>query len=149
MGTEVRNFAVTIPAGTAIAAATVTALSMPPRVVDAIRWRVPPGPNGNVGFALATGGVTFLPYGAGQWIVANDESDRIDLSDQITSGAWQLRGYNTGTQDHTIYLTFYLRPIPQPVATLPAQPLNITPAAAAVRVSAAAGSSLDEPSLST
>jgi hypothetical protein len=124
---EVRNFAVTIPAGTPIAAPTTTALVMPARIVRSIRWRVPPGPHGLMGFALGAAGVAVIPYGAGQWLVADDESDTITLEDQISSGAWQVFGYNTGAQAHVVYLTFFLDPPQGAGATVPAAlvPLDI------------------------
>jgi len=110
MAAEVRTFAVTIPAGTAIAAPQVTALRMPARIVRAIRVRVPPGPAGEVGWAVGAAGVRVLPWGAGEWIIANDEAIEWPLDGQITSGAWQLQAYNTGAYPHTLYLTFQLDP---------------------------------------
>ena len=110
MAAEVRTFAVTVPAGTAIAAPQVTALRMPARIVRNVRVRVPPGPAGEVGWAVGAAGVRVLPWGAGEWIIANDEAIEWPLDGQITSGAWQLQAYNTGTYPHTLYLTFQLDP---------------------------------------
>lgn len=106
MAAEVRNFAVTVPAGTAIASPQVTALAMPARIVRSIRLRIPPGPSGQVGFALGSAGTPVIPWGAGQWLVGDDEVIEWALEDQITSGAWELRAYNLGVFDHTLYVAF-------------------------------------------
>ena len=113
---EIRSFAVTVPAGTPVASPAVTSLAMPPRVVTAVRWRVPPGPLGLVGWALSMAGNNVIPYGSGNWIVANDEASRWTLEDAPTSGAWTLTAYNTGTYNHTIYLDFELDVIPTAVS---------------------------------
>lgn len=111
MTTELRSFAVTVPAGTAQASPVIVALDMPPRIVTAVRWRVPPGPRGAMGWALSLAGQHLYPWGNGNWIVADDEYDRVDLTDAPSSGAWQLIAYNTGLLDHTVYLQFSLEPV--------------------------------------
>lgn len=110
MAQEVRAFAVTIPAGTAKGAGFGSSLAMPPRSVQQIEVRVPPGPRGEVGFQIGTGGNQVLPLNAGQFIVTDDEVITWDLEEQLDSGAWQLLGYNTGTYDHTIGVRFLLNP---------------------------------------
>lgn len=110
MAREVRSFAVQVPAGTAQATPQVTDLDMPPRIVRSVRVRIPRGPNGLVGWALGAAGVRVLPFGADEWIVADDEVIEWPLDGQIDSGAWQLQAYNTGTFAHTLYLTFLLDP---------------------------------------
>lgn len=112
MAREIRNFTVSVPIGTTIAAPQVTALTMPARQVRGIRVRVPPGPRGAVGFALGASGVAVLPWGPGEWMVADDEAIEWPLDGQITSGAWQLRAYNLGDYPHTLYVTFQLDPLP-------------------------------------
>lgn len=106
MAVEIRDFTVTIPAGTAISAGFTSALSFPARVVTEIRVRVPPGPRGEVGFALGSGGIPIVPFGAGNWVVTDNEDLIYPLDDTITSGAWQLLGYNTGSFDHTLRIYF-------------------------------------------
>jgi len=128
MAAEVRNFAVTVPAGTAITAPQVTDLAMPARVVRKIRVRIPPGPSGAVGWALGAAGERVLPWGPGQWIVADDEAIEWELVDQITSGAWQLQAYNTGVFDHTLYITFLVDPPAAAGSALyPLAPLELAP----------------------
>ena len=127
MASEIRNFAVSVAANTLITAPQVTALSMPARIVRSVRIRVPPGPAGLVGFALGAAGVRVLPWGAGQWMVADNEVIDWPLEDQITSGAWQLQAYNSGVYAHTLYLTFQLDPLrARPVSIGLTRPLVVT-----------------------
>jgi hypothetical protein len=107
MAIEIRDFTVTIPAATAVAAGFTASLAFPARVVTEIHVRVPPGPRGEVGFAIGTGGVPVVPYGAGNWIVTDNEDLIYPLDDAITSGAWQLLAYNTGSFPHTLRIYFY------------------------------------------
>lgn len=108
MATEVRQFAVTVPAGTAQATPYTKDVSFPTRIVERIDWRVPPGPRGVMGFRLASGGNPVLPTNDGAYIVADDDRATWLLSGLIESGAWQVQGYNTGAYAHTVYLTFHL-----------------------------------------
>lgn len=108
MAQEVRHFTVTIPAGTAIATPATVAIAFPPRVVLSVDWRVPKGPMGVLGWRLAMGNVQVLPTGGDLWVIANGEAGTWDTSDQPDSGAWQLVGYNTGANPHSVYLAFHL-----------------------------------------
>lgn len=107
---EVRAFTVSTPAGTLASAPLVTPLAMPARIVDRIRLRVPPGPLGALGLAVGMAGVQVIPWNTGQWLVMNDEDLDWPLEGQPTSGAWELRSYNTGQYPHLAYVTFLLRP---------------------------------------
>lgn len=109
MVAEVREFQVTIPAGTLQADPLVTDLTMPARLVRSVRVRVPPGPAGTVGWALGSAGERVLPWN-GEYVVADNEAIEWPLDGQISSGAWQLIAYNTGTFDHTLYVTFLVDP---------------------------------------
>ena len=108
MAVEVREFAVTTPAGTLQSAPLLTDLSFPPRQVTRIEVRVPPGPAGTLGFAITSGGAPIIPINGGGWVVTEDESLGWDLTGQITSGAWQAASYNTGIYNHTVYVRFLL-----------------------------------------
>lgn len=104
---ELRNYTVTVPAGTTAAAPLVQNLAMPPRRVLAIRWRVPTGPMGSLGWQLSMGKVQVLPTpGTDQWLVANGETGTWHVSDLPDSGSWQLTAYNTGSLPHSVYLEF-------------------------------------------
>lgn len=96
---------VTVPAGTTKAAPQVTGLDLPRSLVPA-EWTitVPPGPNGDVGFALAVGTTPILPRNPGGWIVANDRVIVWPVDVEYLSGAWALTAYNLGAYDHTLYV---------------------------------------------
>ena len=114
MAVETRTYAVVVPAGTAEATPQLSDLAMPARIVRGIRVRVPPGPGGELGWALAAAGQAIIPWGGGTWIVADDEVITWTPEQTIESGAWQLLAWNTGTYDHTVYVTFELDPPGQP-----------------------------------
>ena len=113
---EVRSFAVTIPAGTPAATPVTTPVAFPSRTVLAIRWQVPPGPSGLMGWALTmSGGVPVIPAGGG-WIIADNAADTWQVRGQPDSGAWEVTGYNTGAYPHTVYIDFMLEPVSTPAA---------------------------------
>ena len=108
MTAEIRQFTATIPAGTAQASPVRVSLAMPPREVQGVEIRVPPGPSGVVGFALQNSGVTVIPYDSDPFIVTSGDAINWPLQNYITSGSWQLLGYNTGVFDHSVYVRFLL-----------------------------------------
>lgn len=112
MASIVRSFAVLTPAGTTAASPLVTDLTMPARLVRWVRIRVPPGPAGQLGIALTSNRQWVIPEVPSTWLVFDNETVEWELQDQIETGAWQLRSYNTGRWDHTAYLTFGLDPLP-------------------------------------
>src|SRR5487761_287165 len=116
-----------LAAGTAVqlrnASALVTDLVMPPRIVVEIDIKVPPGPRGEMGFALWASGLTVIPEQASTWIVADDEEISWPLQDQIDSGGWQLAAYNLGQYDHTVYLRFLVSPTTSPAVGVGPQPI--------------------------
>lgn len=105
---EVRSFKVTIPAGTTEADPYTEDVTMPPRLVTAVHWRVPPGPSGLMGWRLTmSGGVAVIPTGGG-WIITDDDAETWNLTGQPDGGYWQVSGYNTGAHDHSVYVDFLL-----------------------------------------
>lgn len=111
MATSVTQVDATIPAGTIPPAVFTVDLGLAPSTVDAVRWRVPPGPRGVMGWALAMGGVQIVPDDAGSFIIADDEEDTWQIENLPDSGAWECIGYNTGTFDHTVYFSFFTTPV--------------------------------------
>lgn len=126
MAREIRSFEVKVPAGTAQNAGWHQALTMPVRNVDLVEVRVPPGPNGNVGFALGSAGQPILPYNPGEWVVTNDEVVSWPLEGQFDSGAWEIFAYNTGQYDHTLYVRFLLSLVDPPAPQAVAPTLNLS-----------------------
>ena len=114
-----------VPAGTPIAAPVTFALSMAPCRVDQIEVHVPPGPNGNLGFAFAAAGQPIIPVNAGAFIIADDDHFLWSLQNLITSGAWQLIAHNTGVYDHQVFIRFLVSLVG---ASQPAPPAQLIPA---------------------
>lgn len=108
MASEIRSFTVLTPAGVQKAAPLITPMAMPPRIVREIEIRVPPGPNGELGFAIGMAGQAIIPFNAGEWIVTSDEIVKWQFDTPLNSGAWQCQSYNTGNYPHTIQIRFYL-----------------------------------------
>lgn len=108
MAQEIREFAVTTPAGTAKATPLVTNISFPERIVTAITYRVPPGPSGLMGWALTSSGAPVIPIQRGIYMVTDNQADTWELEGYLDSGNWQVTSYNTGIYPHTVFLTFQL-----------------------------------------
>lgn len=108
MAKETRHFAPIIAANTPIAAPAVLDISFPARVVERIDWRMPEGSMGLVGWYLAMGGVQLLPQQQGEYVIAHGETGFWEVEGLPDSGAWQLIGYNLGTNQHSVFLTFHL-----------------------------------------
>lgn len=119
MAYEIREFQVTVPAQTAQSAGFSVPITFPARVVDEIDIRVPPGPNGQMGFAIGTSGMPVIPAQLGSWIIANDQEIDWPLQGYWDSGSWEVFAYNLGNYPHTLYLTFLLSLV-QSQATSPA-----------------------------
>lgn len=108
MAQEFREFAVTVPAGTAIATPLVTPIVFPSRTVLAVSWRVPPGPSGHLGWALTSAGAWVIPIVRNTYMVTDNQADTWELDGYLDSGNWAVTAYNTGIYPHTLYLTFAL-----------------------------------------
>lgn len=131
MADQIFSFAPVVPAGTAIATPFSAPLLMPTVIVVSIGILVPPGPRGTMGFAIGASGNAVIPAAPGTWFVVDDYADEWPLENQISSGAWEFFGYNTGQFDHTVYLRFMvnlpqLQAAAQPQA-LPAAALDFAP----------------------
>lgn len=114
MAQRIEAKAVTVPAGTAIAAPQVTALPFADGVVTRVEVRIPPGPSGLAGFQIWNSGQRVIPYRDDTWIVSDDDALDWPLTGYPTGGAWQFAGYNTDLYPHTFYLRFHLDEIGAP-----------------------------------
>jgi len=123
MAQEVREYHVTIPAGTPISANFTVSIAMPTRIIDQIDIVVPPGPRGEVGFQIGSSGAQIIPTQTGTYIVTDDEVIHFPLTDQIDSGGWEVFAYNTGQYDHTLYIRFLVNPTAQKQATTTIAPI--------------------------
>lgn len=127
MASRVELFEVAVPAGTAVAAAILTATRFDEGDVETVEVVVPPGPSGQVGFAILHGGGRVFPRESNRWIITDDEKITWHTSNLPDAGDWAVEAYNTGVYDHTLYVRFLVsetgsRPPPAPVT------LNITQA---------------------
>lgn len=134
MAEDTYHFTVTIAAGVSAANPAVTNISMPPRIVRQVDWKVPPGHMGTMSFLLAMGKVPVLPvYGQKVYVTADGKDGTWQLREYPDSGAWQVIGYNTGGYPHSVLLTFYtdlpvrpaeLKPLLSPYELMPAPDLS-------------------------
>lgn len=108
MALEVQHFTATVPAGTPLSAPVTVAVTMPVRVVTRIDWRVPNGPMGVFGWQIAMGKVKVFPSGGDLYVTANDEHGTWLVEGAPDSGSWQVIGYNTGANPHSVYLAFHV-----------------------------------------
>lgn len=120
MADEIQHFTATIPAGTPVTAPATVAITIPVRVVRQIDWRVPPGPMGTFGWQIAMGGVKVFPVTGDKFVVADAQSGSWPITGAPDSGAWQVIGYNTGANPHSVYLAFH--------CDLPERPAPVAPA---------------------
>jgi hypothetical protein len=100
----------TTPAGTAEASPYVVAIPLPGYEVQFIEWKVPPGPQGNLGWRLLYSKALVIPQN-GTWIITDNEAGRWELDKLPVSGDWYFQSYNTGSYPHTVYIRFLLNPL--------------------------------------
>lgn len=122
MASEIRSFQVTIPANTPQTAPITQSVAFPPRTVTAVRWKVPPGPSGLMGWALTYAGNPAIPRVQGTYIVTDNDADTWGLEGYPDQGNWSVTGYNTDIYDHTVYLDFLLDQNTAPDTTTPQIP---------------------------
>lgn len=126
MAREVREFSVTVPVTTPPSAPHRQALAMPPRIVRRVTVRVPPGPRGEVGWAIANAETAIIPLTPGQWMVLDDQTVTLTLSGYIDSGTWAMVAYNTGGYSHTLTVEMTVT-VPVTGATGPATTAGTVP----------------------
>lgn len=140
--------AVTIPAGTAQGAFVPVTLTLPDIYVEAIHWRVPPGPSGLMGFQITSAGSVIIPWtGNALFIVADDEHDDVAVGDEVSASQLQVNGYNSDTFPHTVYLSVKYKTMAQYLAEhAPPDQLTLLPAAALAPVPGASPAPTPTPS---
>lgn len=84
-------------------------------VTELIRWRVPKGSQGLMGWQLTSSGAQVIPATPGAFMVAVGESGVWQLAGLHNTGDWNVTGYNLGAYPHTIYLEFMVSPIGNPL----------------------------------
>lgn len=114
MADRVEAFLVTIPAGVAQATPVTIAMPFPDGIVQELDITVPPGPCGNMGFAVSYGGQIIIPRSTGQFIVADDRVFNWPIHNHPTGGKWQIVGYNTDVYQHSLHVEFQVDELPAP-----------------------------------
>lgn len=108
MAEDIQHFTVIIPTGSTAKNPAKVNITMPPRTVSQIDWKVPPGHMGTMSFLVAMAGVPVLPvHGEFTYVTADNKDGSWQLSKYPDSGGWQVIGYNTGSYAHQVLLTFY------------------------------------------
>lgn len=106
MADRVEHFEVYVAAGTQPGTPFTYPMVFRQGIVREIDVRIPPGPSGEVGFRLMSGGAQYLPRTDGAWIIADDEFIQWPIKDAITSGSFGMSAYNTDIYAHTLYVSF-------------------------------------------
>lgn len=108
MAYQVAPFTITIPAGTPKAAPITVKTPLTNMVVVSIEITVPSGLNGLVGFRFTSGGGPVIPSDPTAWIIASGRDLDWPIAGQLSSGAWEVTGYNLGVNDHNLYVRYLL-----------------------------------------
>lgn len=115
--TEIRQYTLTLPAGTQPVNPVLLDMAMPARDVSRIQVVVPPGCNGVVGWRILNSGLRVIPYAGDEWVITSGETIDWPVFGQITSGAWGAAGFNLGINDHSVYIRMITQAPTPPVAT--------------------------------
>lgn len=108
---EAWEFQAVLPPGTDPTAPTRVPTPLPARRVHAIRWRIPAGPLGFMGWMITMGGTPVLPRPPGTFMVTDGHSGEWSLDGLPDSGAFEVTGYNLGAFPHTVYVTYMASPL--------------------------------------
>lgn len=96
------NTIATVNAGTPLATPQTIGIPTGDIWLESIRYYIPNGSSGLMGWYLAQGGVPIFPWAGNlQWIVEQNTTDEIDVQDEF-QGNLQVIGYNTGQFNHAI-----------------------------------------------
>lgn len=106
MADRLEWFQVTVPAGTPKSAPVVIPCVFNDGDVIEIDVKVPPGPQGNVGFFIGAGGSQYVPRTPGSFIMPDNDYFTWPLANAINSGSWSVTAFNTDVFDHTFQVAF-------------------------------------------
>jgi hypothetical protein len=62
---------------------------------------------GVFGWQIAMDGVIVFPVDSDKFVVADNQSGTWNVTGAADSGAWQVIGYNTGANPHSVFLAFH------------------------------------------
>jgi len=104
MAQRVEIKTITVPAGTLIASPLTVDLAFRQGHVEQVEIRIPPGPSGLVGVALAHSDTVVIPHDESEWLVTDNEPVRWPFDGFPTSPAWSVRAYNLDQYDHSFQI---------------------------------------------
>lgn len=107
MATNIWAYQCFVPAGSSPA---ITECYVGTDPVTQVRWRVPPGPRGSLSWYLAQSDAQIFPNPLSEEVIADGEWDTWVLDNPPPNPVWQLYGFNTGDDDHSVYLQFFTDP---------------------------------------
>lgn len=111
MASWIESFTATFAAGTDT---TVPLLFSRDVQVDRISMLFPQGSNGKLAVQLLIAKQQVIPPNTGQFLVVSGESLDWPINDLLTVTQWSIRGVNTGTFSHSVYLRFLCSEPPNP-----------------------------------
>lgn len=112
MADRIEWFNVTVPAGTLKTAPVVIPCVFPQGDVTEIDVKVPPGPQGNVGFFIGAGGSQYVPRTRYAFIMPDADYFTWPMQNAINSGSWSVTAYNTDVFDHAFQVFFQVNENP-------------------------------------
>lgn len=117
---------ITVPAGTTIAAPQSTVLGFREGDVERVEIRIPPGPSGLMGVALARSGRKMLPKNASEWLITDNEPVIWPLEGYGTSASWSVLAYNLDIFTHTFQVRMLFKEL-HGGAPARVEPIDFTP----------------------
>lgn len=106
MADRLEWFEFTIQPGSTPTTPVINDMSFYQGSVVEIDVKVPPGPAGNLGFAITAGGSQYIPRTMNAYVVPDDDYLVWPLANAINSGDWALLAYNTDIWPHLIQVGF-------------------------------------------
>lgn len=128
MSDRIETFQVTVPANTPSPGTTFSiALARVGKVVG-ISILVPDGHNGVTGLQLLQANQQIVPFGAGTFLIANDETLDFTINLPLDTQQWSAQAFNTGKYPHSFYIRLSINEITLPtVSFLPTPTFNFLP----------------------
>lgn len=95
-----------VPLNTPIASAISQTIDLGYVIIDWVEVRIPSGHLGFTGFALDNADVRLVPWNnRNEWLIGDNDLLDYEISMEA-SATMRMRGYNTGSFNHTFYLRF-------------------------------------------
>lgn len=108
MATTIVSEQASCPPGQTFGAGPVLTVDVGPGLVTAIRWRIPPGPQGLLEWWLGQSGVPVFPSSQGHGVIGDNEWDTWTIDNPPSNTVWQVFCNNTGTLTHVLEFQFYI-----------------------------------------